>query len=798
MLVSLKALKKYIDLKDLTPSKIADGLTFSGVEIEEFHPLANATNLVIGEIIECEMHSDSDHLHILQVDLGKKYGINQIVCGAPNARKGLKVIVAREGAILPGGTIKKGVIRGVESNGMCCSLLELGVESKYLSEKQINGIEELDSSAPVGEENVLSYLGLDDVVFDAKILANRPDLLSIKNFAKEVSAIFDLEFKDDEYSITPTFKNEFIITSKTSKCSQFASREIKNIVIKPSPKWMQDILMASGIRSINNIVDIGNYVMLMTGQPLHMYDVDKLDKKELYASSSYQGDFVALDEKTYSLNEGDIVICTNGKVMCLGGVMGSLYCAVDENSKNIAIESASFDGASIRRTSSRLGLVSESSQRFVKGTNHFQAKYVIDFATKLIMDLCEGNEISDIINYQDEQYKDNIIKTSKDEINKLLSTNFSFDDIKNVLTRLFFDVESKYDNEMIIKVPSFRIDVESKADIAEEIIRILGFDNVESKMMKFDTTVGCLSPIKEKINLIRKYLINNGFDECLTYSLVSKKEINLFSELFNNDAISVLHPLTDEHETLRVSLTNSLCKCGTYNVARQNKNLSLFEVSSVSYNGGSSHHLSVVMIGERLNQGYLNKTKYDFYDAKGIVEDIAQILGIDASRYKFDRNNIVKELHPGRSAILNVQGKKIGFLGELHPNMNKYYDFNKIPAVVLEIDLDELLSLKVSLNKMQQFSRFPSMSRDLSLLLSKEIEVKDVIRTIKSTGKGIVSDAFVFDVYEGENIDSSLKSVAISIVFTSFDHTLEEKEVNLTEDKIKFELNKTFKAVLRS
>ncbi|MGM9873530.1 MAG: phenylalanine--tRNA ligase subunit beta [Bacilli bacterium] len=798
MLVSLKALSKYVDLKDLTPSQIADGLTFSGVEIEEFHQLANATNLVIGEIIECEMHPDSDHLHVLKVDLGNKYGVNQIVCGAPNARKGLKVIVAREGAILPGGTIKKGIIRGVESNGMCCSLLELGVESKYLTDKQINGIEELDASAPVGEENVLSYLGLDDVVFDAKILANRPDLLSIRNFAKEVSAVFKLKFKDEQFSIKSNIKNSFFISSKTNKCSQFASREIKNIVIKPSPKWIQDILMASGIRSINNIVDIGNYVMLMTGQPLHMYDIDKLNKKELYASSSYSGDFVALDEKTYSLYEGDIVICSDGEVMCLGGVMGSLKCAVDENSKNIAIESASFDGASIRRTSSRLGLVSESSQRFVKGTNHFQAEYVIDFATQLIIELCEGKEISDIVNYQSEEYKENIIETSVKDINKLLSTNFTFEQIKDVLVRLFFTVESTDSDALTIKVPSFRIDVESKADIAEEVIRILGYDNVESKMMKFDTTVGQLSPINEKINLIRNYLINNGFDECLTYSLISKKEVELFSELFNQEFVSVLHPLTDEHEVMRTSLTNSLCKCAEYNVARQNKNLSLFETSVISYKNGYSHHLSVVMVGGRLNQGYLSKMKYDFYDAKGIFEDIAQILGIDNSRFKFEKNDVMKELHPGRSAILNVQGKKIGFIGELHPNMNKVYDFNKLPVVVLEINLDELLSLKVSLNKMQQFSRFPSVTRDMSLLVMKNIEVKDIIRTIKSVGKGLVSDAYVFDVYEGENIDMNLKSVAISVVFTSNEHTLEEKEVNLLEDKIKFELNKTFKAVLRS
>ena len=402
MLVSIKTLKNYVNLDGLTAAEIADGLTFAGIEVEEVSSLASGTNLVIGHILECVDHPDSDHLHVLKVDLGNGE-VKQIVCGAPNARKGLKVIVARIGAKLPGGEIKPSTIRGVASEGMCCSLLELGVDAKYLSEKQTSGIEELPENAPTGESDVLGYLGLDDEVLNLKILANRPDLLSLYNVAREVGAIFDRKVEIPSFEVKDNFKTDLVVGSNTSRCSQFSGREIKGITIKESPEYIKQSLRAMGVRSINNIVDIGNYVMLLTGQPLHMYDKDKLAKHELIAKDDLEVDFVALDEKTYKVIKNDIVITSNNKAMCLGGVMGSLECAVDENTKNIYIEAASFDGASIRHTSSRLGLVSESSSRFVKGTNHFQAESVINFASYLIKEHCEGKEFSNIVTYQSEK-----------------------------------------------------------------------------------------------------------------------------------------------------------------------------------------------------------------------------------------------------------------------------------------------------------------------------------------------------------------------------------------------------------
>ncbi len=797
MLVSLKNIREYVSLDGLTAEEIANGLTFAGVEVEEVRHLASGTNLVIGEVKTCVAHPDSDHLHILNVDLGPKYGVEQIVCGAPNARAGLKVIVARVGAKLPGGDIKAGVIRGQKSNGMCCSLLELGVDAKYLSEYQQAGIEELPADAPVGEENVLGYLGLDDEVLNLKVLANRPDLLSLYNVAREIGAIFEREVEIPEPEENITFETKLKVGSKTKLCSQFSGKEIKGITVKESPKWMKDYLMAMGVRSINNIVDIGNYVMLTTGQPLHMYDADKLAGAELIAKDDYDGDFVALDEKTYHVIPGDIVITCKNKPMCLGGVMGSLECAVDEKTKHIYIEAASFDGATIRHTSSRLGLVSESSSRFVKGTNHFQADKVLDYAAQLIKELCNAKDISDIVTYQSETYEDKKIPTSVAKINGRLGTNFTAKEIKEALERLHFRVLMGEDTFVAI-VPSWRLDVTCDADLSEEVIRLLGFDNVKSQLPCLDTKVGALTLEQDRLKQIRFFLLDKGLDECVTYSLVSKKEQDLFNLLNNEEHYVILNPLTDEREVFRTHIAHSLLKVATYNVARQNKNLALFETAHMVSKSSNSTHLAIVLVGKEERRGLMEDIPFDFYHMKGLVEGIFDILGVEQSRYKFERNTRnLDELHPGKSAEILFQNQVIGRFGELHPNQIAKYDLGKTSAVVLEMNLDLLLSAKVSTIKMSPISRFPSVSRDLALVVNKDVVAKDLIKTIKVTGKGLVSEAQIFDVYEGEHIEEGKKSIAISVMYSSDDHTLTDKEIIEMENRIKFELTKQYHAELR-
>ena len=796
MLVSINELKKYVDLNGLDANKIADGLTFAGIEVEEVTSLASGTNLIIGHILECEEHPDSDHLHVLKVDLGNG-NIKQIVCGAPNARKGLKVIVAQVGAKLPGGEIKPSTIRGVSSDGMCCSLLELGVDSKYLNEKQTAGIEELPEDAPIGESDVLGYLGLDDEVLNIKVLANRPDLLSLYNVAKEVGAIFSRKVNVPTYEIKDNFKTDLKVGSETNRCSQFSGREIKNIVIKNSPKFMMEALRSMGVRSINNIVDIGNYVMLLTGQPLHMYDRDKLQKAELIARDDLSCDFIALDEKTYKVIPGDIVITSNKEAMCLGGVMGASKCAVDENSKNIYIEAASFDGASIRHTSSRLGLASESSSRFVKGTNHFQAEEVINFASYLIKEYCEGKEFSNIVTYQSEPKVDLSLTCSVRRINNRLGTEFNKSQMVDVLSRLLFKVEDLNEDEFKVHVPTFRLDVTCEADISEEVIRILGFSNVRRALPTLDVKVGGLSLRQSRLRKIRESLLNKGLDECLSYSLLSLDNSTKFNLLHDEEHYKLLNPLTDEREYFRTHILYSLLEVASYNVNRQNKDLALFETSNMISKSSRSEHLAIVLVGNQLNRDIMEKNPYDFYHLKGIVENVFALLGIESSRYRFDRYTSDKEeLHPGKSAKIIFQNQTIGVFGELHPNAKQALGLNKLPVVVLEMNLEQLLESKVSITKMSPISKFPTVNRDLALVVKKDIASGDIIKLIKKNGNGLVKDAQIFDVYEGENIFKGNKSVAISISLGK-EGTLTEKEINDTLDKIKYELAKAFSAELR-
>lgn len=798
MIVSLKEINKYVSLEGLSSAQVAKELTFAGVEVEEITTLASGTNLIIGEIIHCQNHPNSDHLHVLKVNLGNKYGVEQIVCGAPNAREGIKVIVARVGAKLPGGEIKASVIRDVDSNGMCCSLLELGVEAKYLTEYQQKGIEELPNDAPVGEENVLGYLGLDDVTLNLKVLANRPDLLSVYQVAKEVGALFGRKVNIPTYDAIETFKTSLVVGSETVKCSQFASKEIKGIVTKDAPKFMKEALMAMGTRSINNIVDIGNYVMLLTGQPLHMYDADKLAKAELIARDDYEGEFIALDEKSYSVLKGDIVITCNNKPMCLGGVMGSLECAVDEKTKNIYIESASFDGSTIRRTSNRLGLASESSSRFTKGTNHFQAEQVINFATYLIKEYCEAKEFSNIVSYQTETYEQKILTSSLKRINGRLGTSFSFNDVKDVLTRLYFKVEGDA-NEFKAYVPQARLDVKCDADLSEEVIRVKGFECVKVELPVEATTLGSYTEAQARSKKLRDYLVNIGLDECLTYSLNNKADADNFNILNNDEKYVILNPLNEDREVLRSHIIYSLLKVASYNVAHQNKNLALFEIANMMTHKSQEDHLAICLLGNDLSRGLMQKTPYNFYHMKGIVEEIFAVLGIEKSRYKIDKpTGKGSYLHPGKSADIIFQGQIIGRFGELYPTQYQALDLGKTSAVILEMNINMLLNAKVSLTRMEEFSKFPSVSRDIALIVPKSINAAEIIKSIKLVGKGLVKEAEVFDVYEGENIDSNKKSMAISITFVSQTSTLQEKEVNDTLDRIKFELSKVHQAELRA
>ncbi len=793
MKVSLNLVKKFVSLENLTPTEIANKLTFAGVEVESIETLASGTNLVVGEVLTCENMPDSDHLHLTTVNTGEKYGVLHIVCGAHNVRKGLKVIVARDGAKLPGGIIKTGKIRGYVSEGMLCSLSELGVASNLLSEEQLNGIEEL-KVGNVGDENVLELLGLDDTILDLKLLANRSDLYSIYNVAKEIKTLFDKQLSLPKIEDVSGNKVNFHVSSMSDKCKQFSALIVKNVLIKESPSFLKEALRSSNIRSINNIVDIGNYVMLLTGQPLHMYDLDKLPKHELIVKDDLEGNFVALDEKTYVLQKGDLCVTSNGEVMCLGGVMGSQRCAIDENTKNIVVEAANFDFASIRRTSIRLNLSSDSSQRFVKGINPNQYNDVLALTLFLLKNYASATENSQIITYLKDKYEPKIIHTTFDYINSRLGTNFSKKEIVSSLERAFIKVNEN-NNELICSIPDSRIDISGEADLSEEVIRILGFENVKSELPRMKLSVGALEEKLAKKRVVRNFLRGLGLDEQITYSLVKEKEINDFRLLNLDEAYQLINPLSDEHAFVRTNLLPSLMNALVFNLSHGNNNVNFFEVSDLYSQNNRHIHLGVVLHGHDNRRGALSNETYGYYHIKGIVDGLLDLFNIDNKRVQISRSN-KSEFHKGKSADLKIDGKYVATFGELHPTILEKYSL-KGDTAVLEMDLDALFSVKTSIKKMAEVSKFPPVNHDLAIVLKEDVLSEDVIKEIYKVNREIITNVEIFDVYKGEHIESGYYSLALSITYTSLDKTLTSEEVSSIENKILEVLDKKFNAQLR-
>ncbi len=795
MLASYKLLSKFVDLTGITPEEIEHKLTFAGLEVEGVERLAYASNLVIGQILKVENHPDSDHLHILQVDEGEKYGVEQIVCGAPNVRVGLKVIVARPGAVLSKDkfTISKSTIRGVESNGMCCALNELGVDKTFLREEQIKGIEELPTDAVVSNENVLEYLGLDDVIFDINVLANRSDILAIYSLAKELSALFDRKLNIPEPKKFSEVPSLITCSSATEDCPQFSIKVVKDVVTKESPLWLKNFLMAQGIRSINNIVDIGNYVMILTGQPIHMYDLDKLESNNFVVKNDFEGEVVCLDEKTYKIEKGDLVVTNNDKPVCLAGTMGLLEVAVDSNTKNIAIESANFKGSTVRRTSARTGLSSDSSAHFLKGINPKQDRFVLDLTTELLVELADAKVVEETVRYSVINEEPTKIECSLSYINKRLGTDFDYDYITTILNRLFIEtIDVDHDNFVAI-APAHRIDLQCNADLSEEIIRYVGFGAIKSQLPLMVTTVGGYTSFQEKRFRIRNLLIDSGLNEALTYTLVSPTENEQFVLLNNDEPYVIFNPMTIDHSVVRRGLVKSLLNIVEYNLSHQQEDLAFFEVSDVITKGSNYQELCVVLNGNKTVQGKLRVEPYDFYDIHGILEAILAQLGIEKNRYKEERLLDSKFYHPGRTIKILFGKKVVGVCGQIHPNYSK--DIGE--TYVLELNLTALLELRVPQTKMAQISKYPSVKRDLALVVKKDVLVDDIIRCVKKAGRSIVKNVEIFDVYQGEHMTEGYKSVAIKITFQDDSKTLVEKDITESLDSIMNELYKVTKAELR-
>ena len=767
MLLSRKFVSDYVDIdNDIDIKTLADNLTNVGNEYDSAEKLISATNLVIGEIIECVDHPDSDHLHVCKVNVGSE--ILQIVCGAPNARCGIKVIVAKDGAKLPGGTIKKGKIRGVESNGMMCSFEELGLDHKFLTEEDINGIKELNQDAPIGEDPI-KYLGLDDEVIDFDLTANRGDLLSILGMAYEIGAIYDKKVKDIDLSYQENNENindKFDIDIKTDNCSLFLAKKALNVEIKESPDFIKNRLIASGIRPINNVVDISNYVMLEVGQPLHFYDADRLGNTLVVRMAEEGEKLITLDNQERILSSDDIVIADKDKAIGLAGVMGGLSTEVEDSTRNIVIESAIFNATLVRKTSNKI-LRSEASNRFEKGLDPNRTYMAIDRACHLLEKYANATIVGEICSYDKTEKIEKEISITVKNINDVLGCNLNCDEVCNIFRRLGFKTTINNDS-IIVTVPTRRLDISIKEDLIEEVGRIYGVNNIKGKLPIVPMKKGSYDKTTREI---RNKMISLGFNEVLSYSLVNEKEVLEYtSDIF--EPVKLMDPLTEDRSTLRYSMIPSLMKIWEYNRKRNIKDISIFEIGKGFYKKdtyGEDSKLCALMYGNYY-LGINHTKKVDFYIIKGIVEEILDYLGYE-NRYSFITKDLPKELHPGVSASISVNNDIVGIIGKVHPSVTKE------DVYVLEINLDKLLAKRVGKMKYKEISKFPGITKDLAFIVSKDVTAGDIISTIKKAGGKLLKDITVFDVYTGEKVGNNEKSIAFSLTFLDINKTLNDEEV---------------------
>lgn len=787
-MISLEWVKDYIDISDQDLEELAVKITQSGINVEKV--ITNhINNLVIGEVLECVAHPDSDHLHVCKVNVGNT--TEQIVCGAPNVREGLKVIVALPGAVLPGDfEIKKSKIRGVESNGMLCALYELGLEEKN-DETYAKGIEELGADAPVGEDP-LKYLGLDDTLYELDIHKHRNnDCYYHIGFAYEIGAILnrpvtlpDLSFKEDQNNV----ENYFTLDVETEKCPFYLAKMVKNVKIGESPEFIKKRLLAAGMRPINNVVDISNYVMLEFGQPLHFFDKNRLGNHILVRDAKDKEEVVTLDGKRRILSSNDIVITDGNRPVCIAGIMGGENTEVEQDTTDILIEAAIFDPVSIRYTAANLDLRSEASIRYGKGLSYEYTEMALKRACHLLEKYADATILSGCIRHDVIDKTPKVVEFVPEDVNKLLGITITVDDMKVELKRLGFDYKL-VDNKFIVTIPNRRLDIDSNVnDIAEEIVRLYGYQNLVSTIPKVPIKRGeYVGDVKYR-KLVSKRLRALGLNEAKTYTLVSPEMAKIF-RYRDVENKTLPNPMSVDKSVVRTTLIPSLLNVYEYNKKRKVKDISLYEIAKTydkDYNEASL--IAGLCSGNYLSNGWTKPVKYDFYIVKGIVENVLEYMGFK-NRYSFEVSTCTS-LHPGISADIFLDRKKIGIIGRVHPNICKD------EVYVFEMSLNALMS-KIKPLKYKPSPKYPGISKDMAFILDRNTTAGEVMTIIKRAGGRLLDSVSVFDVYTGENIASDKKSIAFTLNFINPERTLTDEEVMEVFNKIILEVTTKLNCELR-
>lgn len=798
MLISLNWLKQYIDLDGIEINEMENSLTMIGQEVEKIEIAgSNLENVVTAKIIEKEMHPDSDHLTVCKVDNGKE--ILQIVCGASNHKAGDKVVLAQIGARLSEDfVIKKGKIRGKESCGMLCSEVELGIGSDK------DGIIILPEDAPIGVP-FKDYLGINDTVFELEITPNRPDCLSHIGIARELSAYYGKELKYPETEIKSeieekTSDNVKVSIEDSNLSRRYVTRILKNVTVKESPKWLKERIEAVGLRSINNIVDVSNFILMEMNHPNHVFDLDKIEGNEIKVKSAVKGDkLVTLDEQERELEDGDIVICDSKKILALGGVMGGLDSEVTDNTKNILLEVAQFNPQNVRKTSRRLTLSSDSSYRFERGIDVEDSIKVINRLANLIQEVAGGEILNGYVDVYPVPHENKVAELNFERLNRFVGKVIPREKVIEILRNLEIDVKDNGDT-LTLTAPSYRGDLELEQDYFEEVIRMYGFDNIENILPRVDINKNSTLDTTKLTDKVKTICASVGLKEVINYSFIPKDALQKlkFTGVSEDKLIDISNPITEDFVTMRPTLLYSLIKNAKDNMNRNVSNIRFFEVSRTFEKAEElakeDIKVGIILAGENDKTLWNPKpVHYDFYDLKGIVEEIFSKLKFQSFSIK---RSVQTEFHPGRSADVFVGKEYIGSFGEIHPDVLENFGLNKKTVLVAEFNIE---LIKKYINKpfvYQGIVKYPAVPRDLALVMNENILVGDVLKTIEKIDKK-VEKVELFDIYQGIGVEPGKKSVAISILLRDDSKTLEEKEINNIIDKILAKMKKDYMAELR-
>lgn len=792
MNTSMSWIKMYVPDLDVTAQEYTDAMTLSGTKVEGYEKLdADLENIVIGQITKIERHPDADKLIICQVNVGTESV--QIVTGAPNVKEGDKVPVVldggrvaggHDGKMTPGGIkIKKGKLRGIESCGMMCSIEELGSTREMYPEAPEYGIYIFPEDAVVGE-SAIKALGLDDVVFEYEITSNRVDCYGVIGIAREAAATFNKKFYLPEVKVTGNEEHasDYIkVTVKdTDLCPRYIARVVKNVKIGPSPKWMQRCLAANGIRPINNLVDITNYVMEEYGQPMHAYDLDTIEGREIVVRRAAKDEkFVTLDGQERTMDDSVLMICDGQKAVGIAGIMGGENSMITDSVQTVLFEAACFNGTNIRLSSKKIGLRTDASGKFEKGLDPNNAEAAINRACQLMEELGAGEVVGGMVDVCSETREPSRVAFDADRINKILGTSLTKEEMLGYLAR----VELTYDeatNEIV--APTFRQDINCIADVAEEVARFFGYDNIPTTLPSGEATNGTL-PFKLRIERIARDIAEYcGFSEGMTYSFESPKvfdKLRLPADSDLRKAITISNPLGEDYSIMRTTTLNGMLTSLATNYNRRNKDVRLYELGNVYL----PKALPLTELpDERMHFTLGMYGKGDFFDMKGVCEEFFEKVGMKAKvRYTPDSNKTY--LHPGRQAKILYSGKEVGYLGEVHPIVADTYGIGE-RAYIAVIDILTVLEFAGFNHKYNGLAKYPAVTRDLSMVVPKSVLAGQIEDILEQRGGKILESYRLFDIYEGAQIKEGYKSMAYSVVFRAHDKTLEESEITAAMKKI--------------